>query len=599
MKHLSAAAFLLFGIAGLSAQETKTLWQKDLQSSTQDFLSGMSVTLDRQILLSGSSINTKAQQVSTDNRQSNKGYDYHVIKLDQQGNKVWDKYFGGTRHDYLISSIATQEGGFLLAGTSYSNQSGDKKENNLGGSDVWIVRLDENGEELWQKTLGTKSNDEASSVVQSVDEGFFVSGNINSSKDLFGSKDVFVSKLTKEGKLIQTTILGGNGLDEVTDMIPAQDGGSILTIYSTSGRTENKIFGMDGGSMEAGRENTSKSNSSNKNLNNKNSQSEIRATDLFSVFKNDSEIKNQESNTNNRQPSTDNQLLNGKPEDGFGEGDYWIVKLDKDANIEWQKTFGGKEDDRPKSVAFTENGYIIVGESRSNSSGNKKESIKEGTDIWVISLDKDGNELWQKGYSFANRDVAMSLDVIRQTNKNNQSEDKGFLIGGYTQAEEKIESDDEKFWMLYIDTNGKEEWRKYVEGKSKKKEDRLVSAKLQSDGTYLLAGTSAEELGKENWKLVKFGDKQLDDLIVKQDIKIYPNPVDDYCYVEIGKSIFDESNKNEEAEIFLYDMSGKKFQTIKTKQQITKINTTSLPQGAYVMTVKTKNKTITSKIVKK
>ena len=119
---------------------------------------------------------------------------------------------------------------------------------------------------------------------------------------------------------------------------------------------------------------------------------------------------------------------------------------------------------------------MVAGESRSNSSGNKKENVKEGTDIWVLNLDKSGNEIWQKSYSFGNRDVAMSLDVIRKTNKDNYSEDRGFLFGGYTQAEEKVKKDDEKFWMLYIDNNGKEEWRKYVEGKEKKNEERLVSA---------------------------------------------------------------------------------------------------------------------------
>ena len=65
----------------------------------------------------------------------------------------------------------------------------------------------ENGEELWQKTLGTKNNDEASAVVQAVDEGFFIAGNISSNKNLFGSKDIFVTKLDKAGKLLNTTIL--------------------------------------------------------------------------------------------------------------------------------------------------------------------------------------------------------------------------------------------------------------------------------------------------------------------------------------------------------------------------------------------------------
>ena len=558
MKNISIGVFFLFGVLQTQAQETKTLWQKDISSTTQDFLTTMTSTIDRQILISGSSINTKSQQVSTGSQQSNKGYDYHILKLDQQGNKLWDKYFGGTRHDYLMSSIATEEGGFALIGTSFSNQSGDKKENNLGGSDLWMVRLDENGEELWQKTLGTKSNDEASAVVQSTDMGFFVAGNINDNKKLFGSKDVFVSKLDKDGKLIQTTILGGKSLDEVTDMTPTTDGGALLVVYSTSGKSENL--------------NNSETENASQNSNSPQNSAPVK-TELTSSVK----------------------TFIGKSEDGFGAGDYWVVKLDKNANIEWQKTYGGNEDDRPKTIALTEKGYLIGGESRSRPSGNKRESIKEGTDIWVTNIDKNGNEIWQKSFSFGNRDVVMSLDVIRKTNNDNLSEDKGFLIGGYTQAEENVKSDDEKFWMLYINVEGKEEWRKHVEGKEKRKEERLVSAKLQNDGTFILAGTSAEELGQENWKILKLGDKQLDDLIEEQDIKIYPNPVDDFTYVEIGFEI----KQGQEAEIYLHDISGKLLQMIKTKNMVTKIDTSKLPQGVYVVSAKTSEKSADAKIVKK
>ncbi len=536
-KYLS---LLYFSLAfGLSAQEV--LWQKDISSSTQDILSVMTFTIDRHILLSGSSINQK-------NQQHNNGYDYRIVKLSQNGDLLWEKYYGGTKNDYLSSLTATQEGGFLLAGTSFSHQSNDKKENNAGGSDVWIIRLDENGEELWQKTLGTKSNDEASTVVQSTDNGFFVAGNISSNDLLFGSKDVFISKLDESGKLLQTTILGGESIDEITNMIPTPDDGAVLVIYSASGKS--------GG--VANPENLYQEN---------NKEGLISSVGTFS----------------------------GKTEDSFGEGDYWIVKIDKDANVEWQKTYGGKGDDHPKTIAFTDSGYLIGGESRSDASGNKKEDAGEGTDLWLISLDHNGNELWQKSYSFGNRGVLMSMDVIRKTGNNNQSTDKGFLLGGYTQAEETVKRDDEKFWILYIDTNGNEEWRKYVEGNSKKKQERLVSAKLQNDGTYLLAGTSAEKTGSENWKIVKLADKQLDELIEQHEIRIYPNPSEDYCYVEIGFAI----ENNEEAEILLHDMSGRRIQSVKTRNTVTKINTGILPPGVYIVTVKTSKKSVNSKLVKK
>ncbi|WP_228409044.1 T9SS type A sorting domain-containing protein [Chryseobacterium ureilyticum] len=77
------------------------------------------------------------------------------------------------------------------------------------------------------------------------------------------------------------------------------------------------------------------------------------------------------------------------------------------------------------------------------------------------------------------------------------------------------------------------------------------------------------------------------------DIKIYPNPVTDYAYVEIG---FDFK----EGEIMLYDMGGRQLQNLKTKNRVTKINTQTLVQGAYLITIKTNdNKTANAKLIKK
>uniref|UniRef100_UPI001625D341 T9SS type A sorting domain-containing protein n=1 Tax=Chryseobacterium bernardetii TaxID=1241978 RepID=UPI001625D341 len=281
--------------------------------------------------------------------------------------------------------------------------------------------------------------------------------------------------------------------------------------------------------------------------------------------------------------------------ENFGEGDYWIVKLDKTGKVEWEKNFGGKGDDHIRTLALTSNGYIIGGESRSERSGNKTVGIEEGTDLWLISLNERGEEQWQKSYNFKNRDILMGMSVIQsqESRAKNQEITKGILLGGYTQAEGRIEKDDETFWMLYLDGNGNEQWRKHVAGESRQKEERLSDLKLNRDGSIILAGTSAKELGKENWKIVKLGDKQVGDLIEKYDIKIYPNPVSDYAYVEIGYDF-------KEADIMLYDMSGRQLQNFKTKNRVTKMNTQALVQGAYLVMIKTdNNKTATAKLIKK
>jgi len=531
MKKLSMSALLICTHTLLYSQEV--VWQKDIKSSTQDFLSQVTTTIDQQYLITGSSIQVAGKPAVPSASMQNNGYDFHLVKLNQQGEEVWEKYFSGQNHDFLSATVATQEGGFLLAGTSHSGKGLDKKEASKGGSDIWLIRINELGDELWQKTLGTSQDEEARSVIQTADFGFMVAGNVQNAANGFGSKDVTVTRIDKNGKVLSEIILGGRGLDEVEKMIPTPDGGALLGVYSRS-----SAF-LGGGKMEAG------------------------------------------NSAINYQPKTTNN---------FGEGDFWVIKLSKDNKIEWEKNFGGKGDDHLRTMVFTSSGYIIGGESRSEKSGNKTVGIEEGTDIWLISLNTRGEEQWQKSYNFKNRDILMGMNVI---NTGDGKSSKGVLLGGYTQAEGRIEADDETFWMLYIDNDRNEQWRKHVKGESRKKEERLSDLKMNKDGSIVLAGTSAEELGKENWKIVKLGDSQIDQLIEKQNIKIYPNPVSDYAYVEIG---FDFK----EADITLYDMGGRQLQSLKTKNKVTKINTQNLIQGAYLIVIKTDTeKTANAKLIKK
>ncbi|PTT37308.1 secretion protein [Chryseobacterium sp. HMWF028] len=544
MRKFYLSAFTLCAALGISAQEV--VWQKDIKSSTQDFLSQVTTTIDQQYLITGSSIRSGSGKLEAGSNQNN-GYDFHLVKLNQQGEEVWEKYFSGQNHDYLSATVTTQDGGFLLAGTSYSGKGLDKKEDSKGGSDIWLIRINEFGDELWQKTLGSPSDEEARAVIQSTDLGFFVAGNVQNSSKGYGSKDVWITRLDKDGKELSQLILGGKGLDEVEKMIPTKDGGALLGIYSrsTSVKTNNQ-------------------------------QPRINT------------------NTPSERTATNNLLsATSKQSDNFGEGDYWIVKLDKTGKVEWEKNLGGKGDDHIRTLALTSNGFIIGGESRSERSGNKTVGIEDGTDLWLISLNERGEEQWQKSYNFKNRDILMGMSVVSGRMEDGSEKSKGILLGGYTQAEGRIQTDDETFWMLYLDQNGNEQWRKHVKGESRQKEERLSDLKLNRDGSIVLAGTSAEELGKENWKIVKLGDKQVDQLIEEYDIKIYPNPVSDYAYIEIG---FDFKDAN----ILLYDMSGRQLQSIKTKNSVTKINTQALVQGAYLITIKTDtNKTANAKLIKK
>lgn len=228
-----------------------------------------------------------------------------------------------------------------------------------------------------KKTLGTSVDEEAKSVIQTTDLGYFVAGNIQNKKEAFGSKDVLLVKLDKTGKIINQIYLGGKGLDEVERIIPTRDGGALVGIYSRSNSIENGRLKVENESLL------------------------------------DDEPK-ESANSSILIPTT----YQPKTTENYGEGDFWVVKLSKDGKIEWQKSFGGKEDDHIRTLANTEKGFVIAGESRSGNSGNKKSSIKEGTDLWIINLDENGEEIWQKGFNFKNRDVLMSLNTINDASGN-------------------------------------------------------------------------------------------------------------------------------------------------------------------------------------
>ena len=368
MTKLYLSAFTLYTSLTMSAQQT--LWQRDIKSSSQDFLSQITTTIDGQYLITGSSI----QPPKAGSKQNN-GYDFHLIKLNQEGNPIWEKYFSGNNHDYLSSTVTTQDGGFLISGTSYSGKGLDKKEDSKGSSDIWLIRINEFGDELFQKNIGTSADEEARAVIQTTDQGLFVAGNVQNSSKGYGSKDVLIVKLDKDGKELSQLIFGGKAIDEVEKMIPTRDGGALLGIYSRS------------------------------------------------------------------------SISGSKKTENYGEGDYWIVKLSKDGKVQWEKSFGGKGDDHIRTMALTSSGYLIGGESRSERSGNKTVGTEEGTDLWLIALDQNGNEQFQKSYNFGNRDILMSMSVLHSADDKST---KGVLLGGYTQAEGRIQSDDETFWLLYV-----------------------------------------------------------------------------------------------------------------------------------------------------
>src|SRR6185369_6621670 len=112
-------------------------------------------------ILAGSSLSG----ISGDKTEANIGsYDYWIVKLSATGNIQWQNTIGGDDYDYLQSVLQTNDGGYVAAGYSYSNVSGDKIENTIGVDDFWIVKLSSTGTIQWQNTIGGNDADELHSI---------------------------------------------------------------------------------------------------------------------------------------------------------------------------------------------------------------------------------------------------------------------------------------------------------------------------------------------------------------------------------------------------------------------------------------------------
>jgi hypothetical protein len=149
--------------------EHRIMWQRAWGGTRRDFASNI-------IAAHGSGYIICANVLSADgNVQGNHGgMDAWVIRIDDNGNAIWSKTFGGSR-DELCSSIAkTADGGYVVAGTSGSND-GDVS-GNKGMGDGWIIKIDGSGNRMWQKTLGGSAIDDFLSVTNTADGGYVAVG---------------------------------------------------------------------------------------------------------------------------------------------------------------------------------------------------------------------------------------------------------------------------------------------------------------------------------------------------------------------------------------------------------------------------------------
>jgi hypothetical protein len=213
--------------------------------------------------------------------------------------------------------------------------------------------------------------------------------------------------------------------------------------------------------------------------------------------------------------TSESGISGDKTQDNQGFEDYWVVKLDAAGNQEWDRTFGGSDEDHLNALQQTsDGGYILGGLSLSDASGDKIQNSQGWADYWVLKLDAAGNKIWDKTFGSDDTDVLTALQ---------QTTDGGYILGGGS-ASIGISGDKSQgtkggfdYWVVKLHADGSKAWDKTFGGSGN---DGFLSLEQTTDGGYILGGSSSSGISGDKSEALSGCDPNFDNLdfwVVKLD----------------------------------------------------------------------------------
>lgn len=241
-------------------------WDKRYGGLNMDFFSSFALAKDGGYLLGGGSHSTFVPVVTGSGNvmDTTRGtMDYWIVKIDSLADLQWVHRYGGTDVDWLTSLELTSDGGYILGGYSYSDTSCDKTQPNrdtmLLTCDYWVIKIDSDGNEEWDKTFGGTGNEMLSMIKQTKDGGYILGGSSNSG--ITGDKtqscwdttwrvtdrnDFWIVKVDSVGNKQWDKRFGGVNYDALNSLLETPDGGYFLAGSSGSYNTGDKTqIGLD------------------------------------------------------------------------------------------------------------------------------------------------------------------------------------------------------------------------------------------------------------------------------------------------------------------------------------------------------------------
>ncbi|HEY4209248.1 MAG TPA: gliding motility-associated C-terminal domain-containing protein [Puia sp.] len=230
---LSALLFISCVLQKAAGQPFISRWQYEWGGAKTDIVANMIPLPGNQYLFGASS---GSDPSCTKTSLCYGGSDFALFVLDDNGNKLWEKTYGGAADDVLNDVEKASSGGFIMTGYTYSGPSGIKTSSNYGDADIWVVRVDDNGNLLWEKDFGGLNYDKAVKVLNTPDGGFLVgcTSYSNYSGWDYTTGDYLLLKLDANGNLQWQKDYGGTREDELQDMLTMPDGNYLISGVSGS-----------------------------------------------------------------------------------------------------------------------------------------------------------------------------------------------------------------------------------------------------------------------------------------------------------------------------------------------------------------------------
>lgn len=340
-------------------------WQKSYGGSSADFCHAICYGINGGYLLVGQSNSNDG-----DLTENKGGYDIWVVKISETGDIEWQKNYGGSLSENAKACLQTIDGNYLITGYSLSTD-GDITYNH-GSADIWVLKLNELGSVVWQKSYGSSESDNAQDIIESPTGDIYVVGNTDGiDGDVtigFGFDDYWILKLNASGDLIWQKSYGGSDAEIAKEVILKNNGlicvgqtySDNIYVEGFHGLLDAWVIALD----------------SLGNLQWQKPYGGSGGDEAYSIAK----LTDNEFVFSGRSSTTDGDVTENK-----GGVDYWVVSIDTLGNIIWQKSIGGSNNEESYDVLTTFDSTIVV-TGYSASADMDVTAVYTGNNYWVVEL---------------------------------------------------------------------------------------------------------------------------------------------------------------------------------------------------------------------